>query len=135
MERGLIGDFFCGAGGASVGIENAFGRSVDFAINHDATAIMLHSRNHPATYHMKEDIFTADIEEYVSGRKVSLIWASPDCTHFSKAKGNTPLRPLHIRKWRGRGRLLTKLRYSHSWLCRFLFFGTLLLSAFLKHFF
>ncbi len=90
MERGLIGDFFCGAGGASVGIENAFGRSVDFAINHDATAIMLHSRNHPATYHMKEDIFTADIEEYVSGRKVSLIWASPDCTHFSKAKGNTP---------------------------------------------
>lgn len=44
-------------------------------------------------------------------------------------------RPLHIRKWRGRGRLLIKLRYSHSWLCRFLFFGTLLLSAFLKHFF
>lgn len=90
MERGLIGDFFCGAGGASVGIEKAFGRSVDFAVNHDQTAIMLHSRNHPSTYHMTKDIFSADVEKFVSGRKVSLVWASPDCTHFSKAKGNTP---------------------------------------------
>ena len=89
-ERGLIGDFFCGAGGASVGIEEAFGRSVDFAVNHDQTAIKLHSRNHPGTYHMTEDIFTSDVEKFVQGRKVSLLWASPDCTHFSRAKGKTP---------------------------------------------
>lgn len=89
-DQGLIGDFFCGAGGASVGIEEALGRSVDFAVNHDQTAIKLHSRNHPGTYHMTEDIFTADVEKFVSGRKVSLLWASPDCTHFSKAKGKTP---------------------------------------------
>lgn len=89
-EKGLIGDFFCGAGGASVGIEEAFGRSVDFAVNHDQTAIKLHSRNHPGTYHMIEDIFTSDVEKFVAGRKVSLLWASPDCTHFSRAKGKTP---------------------------------------------
>ena len=89
-EKGLIGDFFCGAGGASVGIEEAFGRSVDFAVNHDQTAIKLHSRNHPSTYHMTEDIFTADVEKFVAGRKVSLLWASLDCTHFSRAKGKTP---------------------------------------------
>lgn len=88
-ERGLVGDFFCGAGGASVGIEE-FGVKVDFAVNHDQTAIKLHSRNHPETYHMTEDIFTSEVERFVAGRKVSLIWASPDCTHFSKAKGKTP---------------------------------------------
>lgn len=88
-ERGLVGDFFCGAGGASVGIEE-FGVKVDFAVNHDQTAIRLHSRNHPSTYHMTEDIFTSEVERFVAGRKVSLIWASPDCTHFSKAKGKTP---------------------------------------------
>lgn len=88
-ERGLVGDFFCGAGGASVGIEE-FGVKVDFAVNHDQTAIRLHSRNHPETYHMTEDIFTSEVERFVAGRKVSLIWASPDCTHFSKAKGKTP---------------------------------------------
>lgn len=88
-KRGLVGDFFCGAGGASVGIEE-FGVKVDFAVNHDQTAIRLHSRNHPSTYHMTEDIFTSEVERFVAGRKVSLIWASPDCTHFSKAKGKTP---------------------------------------------
>ena len=56
-DQGLIGDFFCGAGGASVGIEEALGRSVDFAVNHDQTAIKLHSRNHPGTYHMTEERF------------------------------------------------------------------------------
>ena len=65
-DQGLIGDFFCGAGGASVGIEEALGRSVDFAVNHDQTAIKLHSRNHPGTYHMTEDIYTADVEKFVS---------------------------------------------------------------------
>ena len=72
-ERGLVGDFFCGAGGASVGIEE-FGVKVDFAVNHDQTAIRLHSRNHPSTYHMTEDIFTSEVERFVAGRKVSLIW-------------------------------------------------------------
>ncbi len=78
-ERGLVGDFFCGAGGASVGIEE-FGVKVDFAVNHDQTAIRLHSKNHPSTYHMTEDIFTSEVERFVAGRKVSQIWASPDCT-------------------------------------------------------
>lgn len=90
MEKGLIGDFFCGAGGASVGIEDGFGRSVDFAVNHDPSAIRIHSMNHPGTYHMTEDIFTADVEKFVAGRRVALLWASPDCTHFSRAKGKTP---------------------------------------------
>lgn len=88
--RGLIIDCFAGGGGASVGIEMALGRSVDIAINHDAAAILMHKTNHRHTKHVTEDIFAVDLQKYVKGRHVDLMWASPDCTQFSKAKGGKP---------------------------------------------
>lgn len=90
--RDLIIDAFAGGGGASVGIEMALGRQVDIAINHDPDAILMHKTNHPDTLHLTEDIFKVDLKKYVKGRHVSLMWASPDCTHFSKAKGGKPLK-------------------------------------------
>ena len=89
-EIGLIIDCFCGGGGATEGIEQALGRPVDIGINHDAEALRLHAVNHPETLHLKEDIFSVDLEKYVAGRPVALMWASPDCTQFSKAKGGQP---------------------------------------------
>ena len=86
----LIIDCFAGGGGASVGIEMALGRQVDIAINHDPQAILMHKTNHPHTKHITEDIFTVDLQKYVKGRSVALMWASPDCTQFSKAKGGKP---------------------------------------------
>ena len=86
----LIIDCFAGGGGASVGIEMALGRSVDIAINHDPQAIRMHAVNHPNALHLTEDIFKVDLQRYVSGRHVALMWASPDCTQFSKAKGGKP---------------------------------------------
>ena len=86
----LIIDCFAGGGGASVGIEEALGRKVDIAINHDPQAIKMHKVNHPTTKHLTEDIFNVDLEKYVKGRDVSLMWASPDCTSHSKAKGGQP---------------------------------------------
>lgn len=87
---GLIIDCFAGGGGASTGIELALGRSVDIAVNHDPKAIAMHRANHPSTYHVTEDIFEADLKSLVAGRHVSLMWASPDCTHHSRAKGGRP---------------------------------------------
>lgn len=87
---GLIVDCFCGGGGASVGIEMALGRPVDIAVNHNPQAILMHKTNHPDTLHLTEDIFKVDLEKYVNGRHVSLMWASPDCTSHSKAKGGKP---------------------------------------------
>lgn len=86
----LIIDCFAGGGGASVGIEIALGRHVDIAINHDPAAILMHKTNHPNTLHLTEDIFKVDLQKYVSGRHVALMWASPDCTSHSKAKGGKP---------------------------------------------
>ena len=86
----LIIDCFAGGGGASVGIEMALGREVDIAINHDPEAIRMHRTNHPNTLHLTEDIFQVDLQKYVKGRQVALMWASPDCTQFSKAKGGKP---------------------------------------------
>ena len=86
----LIIDCFAGGGGASVGIEMALGRSVDIAVNHDPQAIRMHTVNHPKTLHLTEDIFEVDLQKYVGGRHVALMWASPDCTQFSKAKGGKP---------------------------------------------
>ena len=86
----LIIDCFAGGGGASVGIEMALGREVDIAINHDPEAIRMHRTNHPNTLHLTEDIFQVDLQKYVKGRHVALMWASPDCTQFSKAKGGKP---------------------------------------------
>lgn len=86
MEN-LIIDCFAGGGGASVGIEMALGRQVDIAINHDPDAILMHKTNHPGTLHLTEDIFKVDLQKYVGNQHVALMWASPDCTSHSKAKG------------------------------------------------
>ena len=98
--NGLIIDCFAGGGGASVGIEMALGRPVDIAINHDPQAIRMHQTNHPQTLHLTEDIFKVDLEKYVAGRHVALMWASPDCTSHSKAKGGQPRKQgLRILPW------------------------------------
>lgn len=98
--RDLIIDCFAGGGGASVGIEMALGRGVDIAINHDEQAIRMHKTNHPDTLHLTEDIFKVDLEKYVAGRHVALMWASPDCTSHSKAKGGQPRKQgLRILPW------------------------------------
>lgn len=87
----LIIDNFAGGGGASVGIELATGRPVDIAVNHDADAIAMHSVNHPYTIHYKEDVFAIDPLTVTGGRPVGIAWFSPDCKHFSRAKGNKPV--------------------------------------------
>ncbi|MCX4348392.1 MAG: DNA cytosine methyltransferase [Alphaproteobacteria bacterium] len=81
---------FCGGGGADTGIEQASQTPVDIAINHDPEAIGMHAANHPQTVHFKEDIFAVHPLVATRGRSVRLLWASPDCTHFSIAKGGTP---------------------------------------------
>ncbi len=88
--RELKIDNFAGGGGASVGIEMATGCSVDIACNHDPEAIRMHQTNHPSTKHYCEDIRKLDPLEVCKGHPVALAWFSPDCKHFSKAKGNTP---------------------------------------------
>ncbi len=96
----LIIDCFAGGGGASVGIEMALGRSVDIAINHDPEAIRMHTVNHPNTLHLTEDIFSVDLQKYIKDRHVALMWASPDCTSHSKAKGGKPRKHgLRILPW------------------------------------
>lgn len=89
--RELIVDSFAGGGGASLGIEMALGRSPDVAINHDAEAIALHALNHPGSRHYQEDVWRVDPVEATKGRPVGLMWLSPDCKHFSKAKGGKPV--------------------------------------------
>ncbi len=86
----LVVDNFAGGGGASTGIEAALGRPVDLAINHDPEAIAMHRANHPETKHFCEDIFSVDPTVACAGRPVGLAWFSPDCTHFSRAKGTVP---------------------------------------------
>lgn len=90
-------DNFAGGGGASQGIEQAIGRAVDIAVNHDQAAITMHAANHPATRHYREDVFQVDPKEATKGKKVAYAWFSPDCKHFSKAKGSA----LKDRKIRG----------------------------------
>ena len=87
----LIVDNFAGGGGASTGIEMAVGRSVDIAINHDYDAIAMHRANHPHARHYCEDVWQVDPSEVCSGNPVGLAWFSPDCTHFSRAKGGKPV--------------------------------------------
>jgi DNA (cytosine-5)-methyltransferase 1 len=91
LFHGLVVDLFAGGGGASLGIERALGRGVDLAINHDPHAIAMHRANHPATRHLIEDVFAVDPHEATGGRPVVLLWCSPDCKHFSKAKGGKPV--------------------------------------------
>lgn len=80
-------DNFAGGGGASTGIELATGQPISIAINHDESAIMMHRRNHPWTEHYREDVWLVDPVKACRGRRVRLAWFSPDCKHFSRAKG------------------------------------------------
>ena len=91
MIRELIVDNFAGGGGASTGIEMAIGRSVDIAINHDPDAIAMHKVNHPRTKHYCENVWEVDPIEACNGHPVGLAWFSPDCKHFSRAKGGKPV--------------------------------------------
>lgn len=87
----LIADNFAGGGGASTGIELAVGRPVDIAINHDPDAIAMHKVNHPFTKHYQESVWDIDPRKITEGRPVGIAWFSPDCKHFSKAKGGKPV--------------------------------------------
>lgn len=87
----LVVDMFAGGGGASTGIEQAIGRHPDIAVNHDPEAVSLHTANHPQTRHFCSDVFEVDPLTVTDGQPVGLLWASPDCKHFSKAKGGKPV--------------------------------------------
>lgn len=87
----IIVDNFAGGGGASTGMELATGRVVDIAINHDPDAILMHRTNHPHTTHYQASVWDVDPVEVCRGRPVGLAWFSPDCKHFSKAKGGKPV--------------------------------------------
>lgn len=87
----IVVDNFAGGGGASTGIEMALGRSPEIAINHDPDAISMHTVNHPDTEHYCESVWDIVPRDVVAGRPVGLVWLSPDCKHFSKAKGSTPV--------------------------------------------
>jgi DNA (cytosine-5)-methyltransferase 1 len=87
----LIIDNFAGGGGTSTGLEAAFGRPVDIAINHDPEALAMHAINHPFTKHLCESVWDIDPIEVTGNQPVGLVWLSPDCKHFSKAKGGKPV--------------------------------------------
>ena len=87
----IIVDNFAGGGGASTGIELAIGRSVDIAINHDPNAVAMHTTNHPDTLHYCESVYEVRPKVATAGCPVALAWFSPDCRHFSKAKGAKPV--------------------------------------------
>lgn len=86
----IILDFFAGGGGASEALRQALGRDPDVAVNHDHLAISMHAANHPFTRHMEADVWTVDILREVNGRQTGWFHSSPDCTHFSQAKGGQP---------------------------------------------
>lgn len=89
--RPMIVDSFAGGGGASTGIEMALGRSPDIAINHNPAALALHAANHPDTLHLSENVYKVDPLDHMRGRHIGLMHFSPDCKHFSKAKGGKPV--------------------------------------------
>lgn len=89
--RELVIDNFAGGGGASTGIDAAIGHPIDIAINHDAQALAMHAANHPHTIHLCESVWDVDPIEVTKNQPVGLIWFSPDCKHFSKAKGGKPV--------------------------------------------
>lgn len=90
LSTDIIADNFAGGGGASEGIGAALNRPVSVAINHDAAAIAMHKANHPETHHYREDIWSVNPREVCGSRRCVVAWFSPDCTHFSKAKGSQP---------------------------------------------
>lgn len=92
LYDGLVVDYFAGGGGASTALEIALGRAPDVAVNHDEGAIAMHEANHPECRHYTKDVFEVDPVEVTGGRQVDVLWASPDCTHFSRAKGAKPVK-------------------------------------------
>ena len=105
--NGLIIDNFAGGGGASTGIAQAIGRSPDIAVNHNAEALMMHQENHPETKHYNESVWDIDIRKATGDKPVLAGWFSPDCTHFSVAKGGKPVKKVIrglawiVKKWVG----------------------------------
>lgn len=97
MNKEITVDLFAGGGGASEGIRWTFGRDPDVAINHDRVAIAMHKANHPNTWHLIRDVWEIPPRWATRRRPVGLLWASPDCKHFSKAKGKAPKRNREIR--------------------------------------
>ncbi|QNX00089.1 DNA cytosine methyltransferase (plasmid) [Acinetobacter seifertii] len=91
LPHELIVDNFAGGGGTSTGLERAFGRPIDIAINHDPKALAMHRVNHPLTKHYCESVWDVDPVEITGNQPVGLVWLSPDCKHHSKAKGGKPL--------------------------------------------
>ncbi|WP_158144876.1 DNA cytosine methyltransferase [Vibrio metschnikovii] len=91
LPHEIVVDNFAGGGGASTGMELGLNRHVDIAINHDPEAIDMHKMNHPETKHYCESVWDVEPVEACAGRPVGLAWFSPDCKHFSKAKGNRPV--------------------------------------------
>lgn len=87
----IVVDLFAGGGGASTGIEQGIGRTVDVAVNHDPLAVAMHEANHPNTRHFCESVFSVSPAEATGNQPVGLLWLSPDCTHHSKAKGGKPV--------------------------------------------
>lgn len=110
--RDIVVDNFACGGGASEGIENALGRPVDIAINHNAKALAVHMANHPHTLHLRENIRNLDPRSVLPGRPVGLGWFSPDCTFHSKARGGKPFRD------RDRARRVRGLAGSVLWWMR-----------------
>lgn len=104
----IVVDSFAGGGGASTGLEQAIGRPVDIAINHSAEAIAMHRANHPGTRHYCENVWAVDPREATGGRPVAVAWFSPDCTHFSRAKGTSK------RSDGRRGLAWVVLRWAHD---------------------
>lgn len=104
----LFIDLFVGGGRTSSGIEDAIGRSVYIAVNHDPDSILMHCADHPGTRHYCEDVWTVDPQEACGNNPVAMIWFSPDCTHFSMAKGAIPV----IKKIRGLARVGVKWAYK-----------------------
>ena len=96
----LVVDNFAGGGGASLGIEQALGRPIDIAVNHDPEAVAMHRVNHPQTEHHTQDVWSLDPAEIRKRGRIGLVWFSPDCTHHSKAKGSRPIRSPEARKSR-----------------------------------
>lgn len=90
-QRPIVVDGFAGGGGASLGIAWALGRGPDVAINHDKSAIAMHMANHSDCKHFCENICEMDPVDVCEGREVAFAWFSPDCTHFSKARGTKPV--------------------------------------------
>ncbi|NTU56306.1 MAG: DNA cytosine methyltransferase, partial [Anaerolineales bacterium] len=106
----IIVDNFAGGGGASTGIELALGRRVTVAINHDPEAIAMHQANHPETDHHCENVWAVDPRTVKPGRPIGLLWLSPDCSHFSKAKGGKPVE----KKIRGLAWVAAHLSATHA---------------------